>query len=57
MCSIQGTLRALAISASQHQALFFIDAQKLLGCLGLDGANQVKLGPLRSRRTSHIKPT
>ena len=48
MCSIQSTLRALAISASQHPALFFIDIQKLFGCLGLAGVNQVQLGPLRS---------
>ena len=47
-CSIQSTLRALAITASQHPALPFIDAQKRLGCLGLDGVSQVKLGPLRS---------
>ena len=47
-CSIQGTLRALAMSTSQHPALLFIDTEKLLGCLGLDGVNQVKLGPLRS---------
>src|ERR1035437_96449 len=48
VCSIQSTLRALAISASQHPALLFIDTQKRLSCLGLDGFNQVKLGPLRS---------
>ena len=48
VCSIQGTLRALVLSASQHQALLFIDTQKLLGCLGLAGVNQVQLGPLRS---------
>src|ERR1035437_8642983 len=47
-CSIQGTLRALVISTSQHPALLFIDTQKLFGCLGLDGVSQVKLGPLRS---------
>ena len=47
-CSIQSTLRALAISTRQHPALLFTDTQKLLGCLGLDGVNQVKLGPLRS---------
>ena len=47
-CSIQSTLRALAISTSQHPALLFIDIQKLFGCPGLHGINQVKLGPLRS---------
>jgi hypothetical protein len=47
-CSIQSTKRALAISTRQHPALLFTDTQKLLGCLGLDGVNQVKLGPLRS---------
>src|ERR1039457_2716491 len=39
-CSIQSTLRALAISTSQHPALLFIDAQKRLGCLGLDGRSE-----------------
>src|ERR1017187_313921 len=48
VCSIQSTLRALAISASQHPVLLFIDIQKLLGWLGLAGVNQVQLGPLRS---------
>ena len=48
MCSIQSTLRALVISASQHPALLFIDIQKPFGCLGLAGVNQLKLGPLRS---------
>ena len=43
-CSIQSTLRALAISASQHPALLFIDTQKLLGCLGLDGVRWRQLG-------------
>ena len=48
MCSIQGTKRALAISASQHPALPFIDTQKLFSRLGLAGVNQINLGPLRS---------
>ena len=48
VCSIQSTLRALVISASQQPALFFIETQKLFGCLGLAGVNQFKLGPLRS---------
>ena|ERR1017187_9647485 len=57
VCSIQSAicvldperdLCALAISTRQHPALLFSDTQKLFGCLGLDGVNQVKLGPLRS---------
>src|SRR5450759_1636773 len=54
-CSIQGTLRALAMSASQHPALLFTDTQKLLSCPGRAGVNQVKLGPLRSLSAVNTK--
>jgi hypothetical protein len=39
----------------EHPDLLFIDIQKLFGCLGLDGANQVKLGPLRSSSAVNTK--
>src|ERR1035437_5310074 len=55
VCSIQSTLRALAISASQHSALLVTDTQKLLSCLGPADLNQVKLGPLRSSSAVNTK--
>jgi hypothetical protein len=49
VCSIQSAICALwPYPLVNTHSLLFSDTQKLFGCLGLDGVNQVKLGPLRS---------